>query len=194
MRDQIIKHLTSIPNVTMTQEQALRAVEDYLNLHFDATYAVHFSPEEIAMHAYGFTCGVASAAAGNSFYFSLERQTTAFYLHNAAHSHALNALRQAETFLERCSCVHAGAREKKSASIRSYHSQNAAMKPVVLLVAELLPFIDPTGESLDFNRLTTEKFLKLRPQKTVQRYREIMEKVRHSINFPSDSDEFPKRF
>jgi hypothetical protein len=72
---------------------------EFCNLNFDATYSDHYTKDEIIAHAYGYLTALARSKYGSNFFYSKEKETSAFYMCTSDYNSQLRAMRRLDTFV-----------------------------------------------------------------------------------------------
>jgi len=172
-----VAELQAIKGMAFDAAFAQQSIIEFFGLGFDATYSISFTHREIAQHIYGFMVAKASMVAGKKFSFASEGATEAFYFSGFDKNDQVEMMHRIERFLWERS-VNSKLSKTHAASIRSYHSQSSATGGVILFTVEMVPFINQTGKPATcFRELTTEKFLRLRPEETRKRYEVILARL-----------------
>eukprot|EP00758_Cryptobia_borreli_P007909 Tbor_TRINITY_DN5340_c1_g1::TRINITY_DN5340_c1_g1_i1::g.4442::m.4442/K15371/GDH2; glutamate dehydrogenase len=155
-------------------------IADFFKLQFDPTYVVQFNEAEITRHVYGYMCARANKAAGNNLRYEQEDSHEAFYICCADHKEQMHVMTMLEVWLN---ARHAQLGKSHAISIKSFHSRcmGSATDSMILLVAEMCPFIDPSGKGKEYRDLTHEKFMNLRSEETRKRYENIVQRLNDSI-------------
>jgi glutamate dehydrogenase len=178
LQSSVAEALINAPDTLFGREEAKTIITEFFSLGFDTTYTINFNQKDIAKHVYGYMCARAVQAAGKTLAYQQEGAKEAFYICEGSYFSQMHTVQLMEQWLSQknkdLGATHA-------ISIRSYHSQEIA-SPCILLVAEFCPFIESSGtKGEDFRNLTTEKFMRLRPKETRERYESIVRKMEDSI-------------